>query len=241
MLADIEATGPHKHLEHVQVTSEGLPPVKNFSDGRGYPHFYKQVYLAGRWGVPNNKVEPVSQSFLHVLMRKAKLNPRGRSRRLRRRETSYRRTALARWLTDTDSEQANCWLVIVNRLWQHHLGAGIVATPNDFGRQGEPPSNPQLLDWLANDLIDHGWQLKRLHKLIMTSSVYMQGDEIRPENVAIDPHNVFLCAGSRIEAEPIRDSMLSAAGLLDTTMYGPGTLDESMRRRSIYFTVKRSG
>ncbi len=132
--------------------------------------------------------------------------------------------------------------VIVNRLWQHHFGRGIVATPNDFGAQGERPTHPELLDWLASDLIEHGWKLKRLHKLMMMSSVYMESSQDRRECESIDPHNILLWRWQprRLEAEPIRDSLLAVAGVLDPTMYGPGTLDPNMRRRSIYFTVKRS-
>jgi hypothetical protein len=132
--------------------------------------------------------------------------------------------------------------VIVNRIWQHHFGRGIVATPSDFGAQGERPTHPELLEWLANDLVHHGWRLKRLHKLIMLSAVYMQSgayDELRAQ---ADRENLFLWrfAPRRLEAEPIRDSMFAVSGLLDTTMYGPGTLDPNMRRRSVYFFIKRS-
>jgi hypothetical protein len=241
-LARVEAMGPTKHLEEVQVSSEGLPPVKNLADGRGYPHFYKQVYFLRR-GDPNNKVEPVTQSFVQVLMRGGKNETAWQNDPPSGARTSYRRAALSRWMTDSQSGAGNLLArVIVNRLWQHHLGRGIVATPNDFGVQGDPPTNPQLLDWLATDLIDHGWQLKRLHKLIMTSSVYMQDAQTSLDREAIDPHDVFLWRWQprRLEAEPIRDSLLSVTGVLDETMFGPGTLDQDMRRRSIYFTVKRS-
>ena len=101
----------------------------------------------------------------------------GRSspRRPRRPGTSYRRAALANWLTDTEYGAGPLAArVIVNRLWQHHFGRGIVATPNDFGAQGSPPSHPELLDWLATDLIENGWRLKPIHRLIVTSAVYMQ-------------------------------------------------------------------
>ncbi|MDB5172672.1 MAG: hypothetical protein JWN51_1445, partial [Phycisphaerales bacterium] len=170
-LGVLETQGPAKKLAKVQVTSEGLPPVTNFADGRGYPHFYPQVYLLKR-GDANNKAEPVSQSFLRVLMRGGKDESAWQSPPPAGRVTSFRRTALARWLTDTDNGAGQLLArVIVNRVWQHHLGRGIVSTPNDFGAQGERPTNPELLDWLASDLIEHGWQLKRLHKLVMTSAV----------------------------------------------------------------------
>ena len=79
--------------------------------------------------------------------------------------------------------------VIVNRLWQHHMGKGIVGTPNDFGVQGDPPTHPELLDYLARELIKNGWRLKAIHKLIMTSAVYMQSNAINEANVKVDPAN----------------------------------------------------
>jgi hypothetical protein len=132
--------------------------------------------------------------------------------------------------------------VAVNRLWQHHFGRGLVATPNDFGKTGTLPANPALLDWLAGELIRHGWQLKPLHRLIMTSAAYQQNTIADPAKTAADPdNNLFLRRiPRRLEAEAVRDSTLAVAGLLDPTMYGPGSLDENSHRRSIYFTVKRS-
>src|SRR5205807_696193 len=89
--------------------------------------------------------------------------------------TSFRRAALANWLTDAEHGAGQLAArVIVNRVWQHHFGRGLVATPSDFGMQGERPTHPELLDWLAADLIHHGWSLKHLHRLIMTSAVYQQ-------------------------------------------------------------------
>jgi len=132
--------------------------------------------------------------------------------------------------------------VIVNRLWYHHMGRGIVATPSDFGTRGEKPSHPELLNWLASELIRGGWKLKPLHKLIMTSAVYMQAGEITPSGKQHDPENLLLWRRSsrRLEAEIIRDSLLTVSGTLDRKMFGKGTLDPRSTRRSIYFTVKRS-
>jgi hypothetical protein len=122
------------------------------------------------------------------------------------------------------------------------MGRGIVATPNDFGAQGMKPTHPELLDYLASELIDGGWKLKRIHRLIMTSSGYMQSSDFNEKAFAADSENTLLWRHPkmRLEAEAIRDSMLFVSGLMDPTMYGPGTLDESMKRRSIYFFVKRS-
>jgi hypothetical protein len=156
---------------------------------------------------------------------------------------SYRRTALANWLTDVDAGAGNLLArVIVNRLWQHHMGRGIVATPNDFGAQGARPTHPELLDYLAVQLVKNGWQLKTIHKLIMMSAAYQQSTAWDEARAAVDRENTLLWRRPvmRLEGEAIRDSMLFVAGRLDPTMYGPGTLDESMQRRSIYFFVKRS-
>jgi hypothetical protein len=130
----------------------------------------------------------------------------------------------------------------VNRLWQHHFGRGIVATPSDFGAQGERPTHPELLDYLAGRLIGGGWRLKPMHKLMMTSAAYLQSTDSDENRPAADPDNLLLWRRSRVrlEAEAIRDAVLAASGQLDTAMFGPGTLDPAHRRRSIYFTVKRS-
>jgi uncharacterized protein DUF1553 len=132
--------------------------------------------------------------------------------------------------------------VIVNRLWQHHMGRGIVATPSDFGTRGEPPTHPEMLDWLANQLIANGWKLKPIHKLIMSSGVYRQSAHIDPAKAKADHDNKLYWRRprTRLEAEVVRDALLAVGGTLDTRMYGPGTLDPNSRRRSIYFTVKRS-
>src|SRR5712692_7075442 len=104
--------------------------------------------------------------------------------------TSYRRRALADWITDTENGAGRLLArVLVNRLWQHHFGRGIVGTPNDFGTQGERPTHPELLDFLAGELIRGGWKLKPIHKLIMTSAVYAQGSEPNAASLKVDPKN----------------------------------------------------
>src|SRR5262249_44725898 len=121
-------------------------------------------------------------------------------------------------------------------------GRGIVGTPSDFGYQGERPTHPELLDWLARELIDSGWSLKHVHKLILTSAVYLQTSDHDKRRAAVDPENRLLWRHTprRLEAEVIRDAILAASGDLDGRMFGPGTLDPTHKRRSIYFTVKRS-
>ena len=153
------------------------------------------------------------------------------------------RLALARWLTDAD-QGAGALLarVIVNRLWQHHFGRGLVATANDFGIQGEAPSHPELLEWLAQELIRGGWRLKPIHKLILQSAAYRQSGELQPEAIKLDPNNrlVWRHSPQRLEAEAIRDALLAVSGTLDPRPFGPGSLDPQNPRRSVYLTVKRS-
>jgi hypothetical protein len=153
------------------------------------------------------------------------------------------RVALADWMTDRKNGGGHLLArVIVNRMWQHHFGKGLVRTPNDFGAQGEPPTHPELLDYLAAELIRGGWKLKPIHKLIMTSAAYQQGSDPNDAAVKVDPQNRLWwhVPPRRLEAEAIRDSLLVAGGSLDLKMFGPGTLDENSSRRSIYLTVKRS-
>ncbi len=157
--------------------------------------------------------------------------------------TSFRRASMAAWISDADYGAGNLAArVIVNRLWHYHFGRGIVSTINDFGLQGDRPTHPELLDWLASDLVANGWKLKRLHKQILMSRAYRLSGSRTAENMLRDPDNRLWWhrPRRRLEAEAIRDNLLSASGQLDQAMFGPGTLDESMRRRSIYFTVKRS-
>lgn len=240
-LAKLERTGPQKKVHLVRITSEGVKAVETKADGRGYPHFYPNVYLLRR-GDPNNKVEVVTAAPPRLFVRDADAS-RWQATAPEGSKLSYRRTAFARWLTDVDHGAGHLTArVIVNRLWQHHFGQGIVTTPSDFGAQGDRPTHPELLDWLAGDLVSNGWTLKRMHKLIMTSSAYMQTPDSDPRRIAIDPRSQYCWRWQprRLEAEPIRDSLLSVAGVLDETMYGPGTLDQSSKRRSIYFTVQRA-
>lgn len=150
---------------------------------------------------------------------------------------------LADWITNLENGAGPLLArVMANRIWQHHFGNGIVRTTNDFGFQGERPSHPELLEWLARELVSNGWKLKPLHKQIMLSATYQQSHESNVENVRIDPENRYLWhyQSRRLDAEIIRDALLAVGGNLDTkTMYGPSSVDNSLRR-SIYLRVKRS-
>jgi hypothetical protein len=131
------------------------------------------------------------------------------------------RLGLARWLTDPKHPLTA--RVAVNRWWQAFFGRGIVATPEDFGSQGQLPSHPELLDWLSRTFIDSGWHVKQLVRLIVTSATYRQSSDVPAELLARDPENVLLAHGPRfrLSAEMIRDGALASAGLLVDTIGGP--------------------
>jgi hypothetical protein len=134
--------------------------------------------------------------------------------------------------------------VIVNRVWLHHFDEGIVTTPDDFGNQSAPPSHPELLDYLATRFVAEGWSIKKLHRLIMLSSVYQESSENNPRFALIDPENRLLWRANirRMDFEEVRDSMLAIGGKLDETMYGrPVNLGSYpySTRRTIYGYIDR--
>jgi hypothetical protein len=133
-----------------------------------------------------------------------------------------RRLALARWIGDPANPLTA--RVLVNRIWHYHFGQGIVATPSDFGANGARPSHPELLDWLATELVENGWRPKPIHRLILLSSSYRQSSLADPAALSRDAGSRLLWRfpPRRLEAEPIRDSILSVSGKLDLTMGGPG-------------------
>lgn len=203
---------------------------------------YKVFFL--RRGNADNKEGEAPPGFLRVLMTAEGQEQRWLPTPSKEKPSPAKpsRIAMAEWMTDVDSGAGHLLArVMVNRLWYHHFGRGIVATPSDFGKQGERPSHPQLLDYLAGELIRGGWKLKPIHRLMMTSSVYMQAGQATPGGAKNDPENMLFWRhqSQRLEAEIIRDSLLSVSGTLDKKMYGKGPLDARTKRRSIYLTVKR--
>jgi hypothetical protein len=135
---------------------------------------------------------------------------------------SQRRITLANWMAAPQNPLTA--RVIVNRLWQHHFGHGLVGTPSDFGLNGGRPSHPELLDWLAAELTDHDWSLKHIHRLIVLSATYQQSSASRSDGLTQDAASRLLWRFPpyRIEAEAIRDSILAVSGNLDLQMGGPG-------------------
>ncbi|HZS03551.1 MAG TPA: PSD1 and planctomycete cytochrome C domain-containing protein [Blastocatellia bacterium] len=177
-------------------------------------------------------------------------------------KSSFRRRGFAEWLVAPDNPLTA--RVMVNRIWQHHFGEGIVRTPGNFGRMGEPPTHPELLDWLATEFVARGWSIKQMHRQMMTSQAYQMASNDTPANAAIDPENRFFWRMPRVrlEAEIIRDQILAVAGNLDRTLGGPCVYpyidpklfqsstkrtwpgkpddDPSTWRRSLYVYSKRS-
>jgi hypothetical protein len=153
--------------------------------------------------------------------------------------------------------------VFVNRLWHHHFGRGLVATPDDFGAQGEAPSHPELLDWLAEQFIASGWSIKQMHRLIVCSRTYRQASQVPASSAErarrVDPDNRLLHRQNlrRLEAETLRDAVLAVSGRLDRRLGGPSVLPylseqqqgrgrppsgplDGLGRRSIYLAVRRN-
>jgi cytochrome c553 len=173
-----------------------------------------------------------------------------------------RRKALALWLTSPENPLLG--RVMVNRIWQGHFGEGLVRTPNDFGRLGESPTHPELLDWLAIEFAVRGWSVKQMHRLIMLSSVYRTSSIADDQSLAKDPENRFLShmARRRLDSDSLRDSVLAVAGTLNLKMGGVGVIPPLTReeipaarfpnlwpanpdpaehnRRSVYLQMKRS-
>ncbi len=234
------ALAPKPRVQKVLVASEGLPPVTLHTQAEA--EFLKETHFLRR-GEPNNKEAVATQGFLQVLMANPDAPQLFQAQPPAGWRTSYQRTSLTNWLVDREAGAGNLLArVIVNRIWQHHLGRGIVATPSDFGTRGELPTHPELLDWLAGELVRHRWELKPLHRAVLTSSVYQQGCDTDEARASIDRENKRLWhrPRRRLEAEVIRDAILAESDLMDDRLYGPGRLDEGHRRRSLYFTVKRS-
>jgi len=202
-VAAIRATKPPKHLVMVADEKPGIAPVS-------------AVLFRGD---PASPGEPVSPSELAVLRRHSPL-PSLPSKDPNR-PTTGRRLAYAQHLTS--GAHPLTARAFVNRLWLHHFGRGLVATPNDFGLNGDRPSHPELLDWLADEFVRQGWDQKRLHRLILLSTAYQQKSRRTPRLDALDPQNELVGRMNlrRMEAEAIRDSVLAVSGKLNPALGGP--------------------
>jgi hypothetical protein len=183
------------NVERAYAASEGTP-----SDAKLH-----------RKGDPKTEGDPVPRGYLQTLG----------GQRLPEGTTGSGRLELAGWLTAKDNPLTA--RVMVNRIWQHHFGRGIVATPNDFGTRGKPPTHPELLDWLAARFVEEGWSVKAMHRRLMLSQGYQMASVDDPARSAADPNDDLLWSfrRRRLSAEEIRDAMLAVAGTLDRTVGGP--------------------
>lgn len=232
-----------------QAEQELIPPptVRALWDrGRPSPTY---VLVRGEHDRPGRQVDPGIPSALSDGTSPITISPPWPSA-----ESTGRRLALARWIVDPGHPLTA--RVLVNRIWSLHMGRGIVATLDNFGLQGAAPTHPELLDWLARDLIDNGWSLKSLHRQILLSRVYQQSSRTRPEHQQLDPENHLWSRMNvrRFDAEALHDSLLAIAGRLSDTMYGPpapvavredGLVmalpeKDGRLRRSIYVQLRRT-
>jgi hypothetical protein len=156
---------------------------------------------------------------------------------------SERRLAFADWVASRDNPLTA--RVMINRLWQFHFGQGLVSTPGDFGLAGAAPTHPELLDWLSRELMDHGWSLKHIHRLILMSATYRQDSLANEAGLQKDAGTAWWWRfpPRRLEAEPIRDCILQVTGVLDRTMYGPGfsAFEVELENVRHYFPKKNYG
>lgn len=207
------------------------------------------VLRRGQHHLPGEEVQPGVPAVLCTDKNHFRMEPLAKGML-----SSGRRTAFARWLTSTENPLLA--RVLVNRVWQHHFGVGLVATPDNLGRSGARPSHPELLDYLASEFVNNGWSIKALHRLIMRSAVYQQSSAPRPELARVDADNRLLGRFPlrRLDAEAVRDALLSVAGELDLRMGGPyvptqrtaeGTVEaadnrDGYKRRAVYLQQRRT-
>ncbi len=207
---------PKPEIVYAGTVHYGTGMFSGTGESGGEP---RPIYVLARGQVttPKNEVSPGALSMLNFQPARFAISkdaPEGE-----------RRAALAHWITD--KENPLTWRSIVNRIWQYHFGAGLVTTPNDFGRNGAKPSHPELLDWLAAEFRDSGGSIKKLHKQIVMSATYRQTSQPTTDHRSLTTDNALLWHQNRrkLEAEAVRDSVLAVTGKLDLTMGGAGWQD----------------
>jgi hypothetical protein len=217
-----------KKVDHLKATSPAAPPQAMVLEDRPTP-VTPHVFLRGN---PNNPGPVVPRQFLQVL---------SSDRRQPFKEGSGR-LELARAIASRDNPLTA--RVLVNRVWLHHFGTGLVRTPSDFGLRSEPPSHPELLDWLAWQFMEDGWSLKKLHRLIVLSRTYQQGSGDNPAAARVDPENRLLWRANRrrLDFEALRDGLLAVSGRLDRRAGGAPvdiTRAPFLARRTVYGFIDR--
>ncbi|HVU86852.1 MAG TPA: DUF1553 domain-containing protein [Pirellulales bacterium] len=217
-----------KSVDELKINSPAAPPRAMVLNEQPTPH-NPHVFLRGDPAHPDREVPRRFVQFLAAEPGKPFAQGGGR-------------LEMAQAITSADNPLTA--RVMVNRVWMHHFGSALVRTPGDFGLRSEPPTHPQLLDYLARWFIDEGWSLKRLHRLIVLSNTYAQSSDDRPECRAVDPENRWLWRANRrrLDFEAMRDSLLAAAGRLDTALDGRSIdiwAQPYSTRRSVYAFVDR--
>lgn len=214
--------------ETMKARSEAAKPMKAYIGKFSQPGPTHRLYR----GEPDQKREEVSPGMISAL------TPVSLKRDAPEQD---RRGALAEWISSRDNPLTA--RVIVNRLWQFHFGEGMVDTPSDFGANGSQPTHPELLDWLAVELMENGWSLKHIHRLILLSDTWQQDSRPDPQAMKVDAASRLLWRfpSRRIEAEGIRDAMLQASGVLDLKMGGPGFSAFEVEKENVrHFHPKKS-
>jgi hypothetical protein len=215
-------------IDHLKATDPAAPARAMVLEDAPTPQ-EPYVFLRGN---PNNHGEAVSRQFLLVLTGDQRKPFHEGSGRLE----------LAQAIANKDNSLTA--RVLVNRVWLHHFGAGLVRTPSDFGLRGEPPTHPELLDYLAARFLEEGWSIKKLHRLIVLSSAYQQSSETTPQIRELDPENRLLAHMNRqrLDFEEMRDALLFVGGKLDLSVGGPSvdiTSQPFETRRTVYGFIDR--
>jgi hypothetical protein len=240
-----------KKIELTRNLTADLPRGYYMTEPEAFPPA-THVLIRGKATNPGQEVEPGMPA---VLLKRQPVFPAPQ-------RTGLRRLTLARWIAS--HENLLTARVIVNRIWQHHFGEGLVRTPSDFGRMGEKPTHPELLDWLASWFVREGWSVKKLHRLILASNAYRMGKSWSPKYGTEDPENRWLWRVSpqRLEVEAVWDSALAVSGRLNPQTYGPSMYpfvpdaalqghsdpgkiwkpfdEKDASRRAVYAFIKRS-
>lgn len=230
---EIRARKPHEEFIRALTESTGAAPETHLLH-RGDHRQPKQV------------VQPAAMTVLCAEDQFVSFSPKDESL-----PTTGRRLAFARWLTSPGNPITA--RVLVNRIWLHHFGHGLVDTPADFGKMGAKPTHPELLDWLATELMESGWNLKQMHRTMVLSTAYRQSSRLDPRKSAIDEINQYYWRRNitRLDAEVLRDRVLATTGTLDLTQFGPAVpvkedsdgmakIDSPVERRSLYLQQRRS-
>ena len=230
-----ETESVRKQLDEVKGRLRQQPYVRALMDTGGRP---STTFLLKRGNhlSPGDAVTPGVPAVLTTGLAPYRVDPLKHGQ-----DSSGRRLALARWLTQPGHPLTS--RVMVNQVWLRHFGRGLVPSPSNFGRSGEPPTHPQLLDWLATEFVRRGWSIKALHRIMMNSTAYRQTSRIGPEALELDPGNVLLSRmrRGRMDAEALYDSILKVTGRLDPRPFGPADALETKPNKEVVATGSKAG